>query len=48
MIVLGELVVRKNLAKGIQLTHTAANELRGLRAEIEDDNLLLHAVDILD
>ena len=41
-VVLGELVVGQNLAEGIQLAHTTANELCGLRTEIEDNNLLLH------
>ena len=45
-VVLGELVVRKNLAERIQLAHSATYELRGLRTEIENDNLLLHVVDI--
>ena len=39
-VVLRELVVRQNLAKGVELTDTTADELRGLRTEIENNNLL--------
>ncbi len=38
----GILVVGDNLAVNIQLTHTTPDELGRLRAEIEDNNLLLH------
>ena len=41
-VVLRKLVVGHNLAKGVQLAHPAANELRGLRAEVENNNLLHH------
>ena len=39
-VVLGELVVRHNLAKGVELADTTAYELGGLRTEIENNNLL--------
>jgi len=41
-VIMGKLVVGNDLAEGVQLAHTAADELRGLRAEIKDDDLLLH------
>ena len=41
-IVLREFVVGHNLAEGVQLAHTAADKLRGLRTEIENNNLLCH------
>ena len=41
-VVLRELVVRHNLAEGVQFAYTAADELRGLRTEIKNNNLLLH------
>ena len=41
-VVLGKLIVGQNLAEGVQLADTAADELRGLRSEIKNDNLLLH------
>ena len=41
-VVFRELVVGKNLAEGVELTHATANELGRLRAEVENDNLLLH------
>ena len=41
-IILRKLVVRKNLAEGVELSDTTSDELRGLRSEIENDNLLLH------
>ena len=41
-IILRKLIVRHNLAEGVKLAHTAADELRGLRTEIKYDNLLLH------
>ena len=41
-VVLRELVVGHNLAEGIKLAHTTADELRGLRTEIENNYLLLH------
>ena len=41
-VVLRELVVGHNLAEGIKLAHTAANELRGLRTKIKNYYLLLH------
>ena len=43
-VVLRELVVRQNLAEGVQLAHTPSDELRGLRSEIKNDNLLLHTI----
>ena len=41
-IVLGKLVVGHNLAEGVELAHTAADKLRGLRTEIKNNYLLLH------
>ena len=46
-IVLRELVVRHNLAEGIKLANTAADELRCLRTEIKNYNLLLHYLIVL-
>ena len=39
-VVLGELVVRHNLAKGVEFADTTAYKLGGLRTEIENNNLL--------
>ena len=39
-----ELVVGQNFAERVELTHAAAYELGRLRAEVENDNLLLHCV----
>ena len=39
----GKLVIGKNLAEGVEFAHPPPNELGGLRAEVKDDNLLLHA-----
>ena len=41
-VVLGELVVRQNLTKGIQLTYTTTYQLCRLGAEIQYDYFLLH------
>ena len=41
-IVLGVLVVRQNLAKRIEFAHTPADELGGLRTEVENNDFLLH------
>ena len=41
-VAVGELVVRHDFAIHIQLADAAADELRGLRTEVENDNLFLH------
>ena len=41
-VVLRELVVGQNLAEGIQFTDTTTYQLRGLRTEIQNNNLLCH------
>lgn len=43
-VILGKLVVRQNLTERVQLAHTAADELRGLRSEVENDDFLLHII----
>jgi hypothetical protein len=43
-VVLRELVVRQNLTERVQLAHTTADELRGLRSEVENDDFLLHII----
>ena len=37
-----ELVVGQNFAKRVEFAHATTNQLSGLRAEIQDDNFLLH------
>ena len=41
-IVLGKLIVGEYLTKSIEFAHTSANELCGLRTEIENNDFLLH------
>ena len=41
-VVLGELVVRQDLAEGVHFAHATAYQLGRLRAEVQNDNLLLH------
>jgi len=42
LIVIREFIIRQYLAVDIELPHTAAYELRSLRAEIENDDFFLH------
>ena len=42
LVAMRELVVRHDFAIHVQLAETAADELRGLRTEVENNNLFLH------
>ena len=41
-IVVRKFVVRQNFAERVEFTHAAADELSGLRPEVENNNFLLH------
>ena len=41
-VIVGKLVVGKNLAKSIHFAYTPADELRGLAAKVKNNYLLLH------
>lgn len=41
-VVLRIFVIRQNLAERIEFAHTTADELRGLRPEVENNDFLLH------
>ena len=41
-VVMRKLVVGEDFAESVEFAHTTSDELRRLRAEIEDDDFLLH------
>ncbi len=43
----GKLVVRKDFAERVEFADATGNQLRGLAAEVEDDDFLVHLIDLL-